>query len=136
MSIVDVDETQLFLDIEGVNKKHRVYGLGLATGAYIDTSRSRAHRVRSSRPSSSSQPDASSQVISAGRRCKSGCKRKCSKCKRSGKSQMYSQMQARMHADMQAQMADFIRAEVAKMMPTLPPEHRPPPRDDNDEDES
>ncbi|XP_055961044.1 uncharacterized protein LOC126672804 [Mercurialis annua] len=43
-----VDETQLFLDIEGVNKKRRVYGLGSAiTSAYVDTTSTSRARTRS-----------------------------------------------------------------------------------------
>ncbi|XP_055960638.1 uncharacterized protein LOC130015113 [Mercurialis annua] len=46
-STAEVDETQLFLDIEGVNKKRRVYGLGSATSAYVDTMTSSRARTRS-----------------------------------------------------------------------------------------
>ncbi|XP_055962340.1 uncharacterized protein LOC130015700 [Mercurialis annua] len=46
-STAEVDETQLFLDIEGVNKKRRVYGLGSATSAYVDTTTSSRARTRS-----------------------------------------------------------------------------------------
>ncbi|XP_050207363.1 uncharacterized protein LOC126656788 [Mercurialis annua] len=49
-SPVAVDETQVFLDIEGINKKKRVYGLGSASSRYVGPS-SRVQRGSSSRTS-------------------------------------------------------------------------------------
>ncbi|XP_050238148.1 uncharacterized protein LOC126687635 [Mercurialis annua] len=49
-----VDETHMFLDIEGINKKKCVYGLGSASSRYVGTS-SRVQRGSSSRSSQQEQ---------------------------------------------------------------------------------
>ncbi|XP_050238289.2 uncharacterized protein LOC126687776 [Mercurialis annua] len=112
-STAEVDETQLFLDIEGVNKKRRVYGLGSATSAYVDTTTSSRARTRST------QSQRTEEEIE--RRVRAGIQ--------DGLRQITTEVE-----DLRAQqaranerMAEIIQAEMAKMMQTLPPQYRPPP---------
>ncbi|XP_050218168.1 uncharacterized protein LOC126668950 [Mercurialis annua] len=112
-STAEVDETQLFLDIEGVNKKRRVYGLGSATSAYVDTKTSSRARTRST------QSQRTEEEIE--RRVRAGIQ--------DGLRQITTEVE-----DLRAQqaranerMAEIIQAEMAKMMQTLPPQYRPPP---------
>ncbi|XP_055961493.1 uncharacterized protein LOC126678487 [Mercurialis annua] len=119
-STAEVDETQLFLDIEGVNKKRRVYGLGSATSAYVDTTTSSRARTRST------QSQRTEEEIE--RRVRAGIQ--------DGLRQITTEVE-----DLRAQqartnerMAEIIQAEMAKMMQTLPPQYRPPPGPSDDDD--
>ncbi|XP_050211685.1 uncharacterized protein LOC126661850 [Mercurialis annua] len=105
-STAEVDETQLFLDIEGVNKKRRVYGLGSATSAYMDTTTSSRVMTRST------QSQRTEEEIE--RRVQAGIQ--------DGLRQITTEVE-----DLRAQqartnerMAEIIQAEMAKMMQTLP----------------
>ncbi|XP_050213104.1 uncharacterized protein LOC126664643 [Mercurialis annua] len=56
-----VDETQVFLDIEGINKKKSVYGLGSVSSRYAGTS-SRVQRGSSSRSSQQADEEVERRV--------------------------------------------------------------------------
>ncbi|XP_055960073.1 uncharacterized protein LOC130014947 [Mercurialis annua] len=118
-STAEVDETQLFLDIEGVNKKRRVYWLGSSTSAYVDTMASSRARTRST------QSQRTDEEIE--RHVQAGIQ--------DGLRQITTEVE-----DLRAQqaranerMAEIIQAEMAKMMQTLPPQYRPPPQPDDDD---
>ncbi|XP_055960917.1 uncharacterized protein LOC126686857 [Mercurialis annua] len=110
-----VDETQIFMDIEGVNKKHRVYGLDSATSRYVGPS-IRPQRGSSSRTSQQADEEVERRV-------------------QAGIQEGLRQVEQRLAAQ-QASMAQMIRDEIARMMPNLPPEYQPqfppPPPDGGD----
>ncbi|XP_055960620.1 uncharacterized protein LOC130015103 [Mercurialis annua] len=99
-----VDETQIIMDIEGVNKKHRVYGLGSATSRYVGPS-IRPQRGSSSRTSQQEDEEVERRVQAS---IQEGLR----------------QVEQRLAAQ-QASMAQMIRDEIARMMPNLPPEYQP-----------
>ncbi|XP_050217553.2 uncharacterized protein LOC126668390 [Mercurialis annua] len=108
-----VDETQVFLDIEGVNKKKRVYGLGSASSRYAGPSSSRVQRGSSSRTSQQADEEVERRV------------------------QAGIQEGLRLAREQQAaNMAQMIREEIARMIPNLPAEYRPqrPPTPPDDDD--
>ncbi|WCJ20961.1 hypothetical protein M5689_003159 [Euphorbia peplus] len=110
----NMDETQLFLDIEGVNKKRHVYGLGSATSAYIDTAASSRARSNSSSQSVQMPDDEIDRRVQAG----------------------IDERLRQMNADMETRMTALVRAELQKMMPNLPPEFRPPTHPPGDDDDT
>ncbi|XP_050217519.1 uncharacterized protein LOC126668357 [Mercurialis annua] len=127
-SPAEVDETQLFLDIEGVNKKHRVYGLGSASSRYAAPSSSRAHRGSSSRSTQLADEDIE-------RRVQTGIQEGLREVEERLAEQNRQQL-AEQRREHQAAMAQLIREEIVRMMPNLPPEYQPqfpaPPPDRDD----
>ncbi|XP_050238200.2 uncharacterized protein LOC126687686 [Mercurialis annua] len=107
-----VDETQVFLDIEGINKKKRVYGLGSASSRYAGPS-TRVQRGSSSRTSQQADEEFERRV------------------------QADIQEGLRLAREQQAaNMAQMIREEIARMIPNLPAEYQPqrPPTPPDDDD--
>ncbi|XP_050217556.1 uncharacterized protein LOC126668394 [Mercurialis annua] len=107
-----VDETQVFLDIEGINKKKCVYGLGSASSRYAGPS-SRVQRGSSSRTSQQADEEVERRV------------------------QAGIQEGLRLAREQQAaNMAQMIREEIVRMIPNLPAEYRPqpPPTPPDDDD--
>ncbi|XP_050207501.1 uncharacterized protein LOC126656921 [Mercurialis annua] len=107
-----VDETQVFLDINDINKKKRVYGLGSASSRYAGPS-SRVQRGSSSRTSQQADEEVERRV------------------------QAGIQEGLRLAQEQQTTtMAQLIREEIARMIPNLPAEYRPqpPPTPPDDDD--
>ncbi|XP_055960661.1 uncharacterized protein LOC126668629 [Mercurialis annua] len=127
----EVNETQLFLDIEGVNKKHRVYGLGSASSRYAGPS-SRTQRGSSSRTSQQTEEDIDLRVQAG---IQEGLREVEQRLAEKQRQELAEQLAAA-RREQQESMAQLIREEIARLMPTLPSEHRPqfppPPPDGGD----
>ncbi|XP_050229105.1 uncharacterized protein LOC126678247 [Mercurialis annua] len=110
-----VDETQLFLDIEGVNKKYRVYGLSSTSSRYAGPS-IRLQQGNSSRTSQQADEEVERRV-------------------QAGIQEGLRHVEERLAAQ-QASMAHMIRDEIARMIPNLPPQYQPqfPPPPPNGSD--
>ncbi|XP_050231431.1 uncharacterized protein LOC126680355 [Mercurialis annua] len=115
-SPADVDETRVLLDIEGVNKKQRLHGLGSATSKYFDEATS--SRARGSSSQSQRADDDFERRVQAG--VQEGLRQATADFKvrvaEFGRQQLASNNE---------RMTTLIRAEIAKMMPNLPPEYHP-----------
>ncbi|XP_050222376.1 uncharacterized protein LOC126672469 [Mercurialis annua] len=130
-SPAEVNETQLFLDIEGVNKKHRVYGLGSASSSYAGPS-SRTQRGSSSRTSQQTEEEIDRRVQAG---IQEGLREVEQRLAEKQRQELAEQLAAA-RREQQESMAQLIREEVARLMPTLPAEYRsqfPPPPPDGDD---
>ncbi|XP_050223910.1 uncharacterized protein LOC126673717 isoform X1 [Mercurialis annua] len=126
-SPADVDKNQVFLNIESFNKKHCESGLGSAISKYVDTATS--SRLRGS--SSQSQPEDDDFE----RRVQAAIQERLRKITAALEERM-TEFRRQLQASNEERMTALIRAEIAKIIPNLPPEYRPQfppaPADAND----